>query len=29
VGLDARLINWSVRLLGAGIAPIYARIMRD
>jgi len=28
VGLDARLINWSVRLLGAGIAPIYARIMR-
>lgn len=29
VGLDARFINWSVRLLGAGIAPIYARIMRD
>jgi NADP-dependent 3-hydroxy acid dehydrogenase YdfG len=29
VGLDARLINWSVRLFGAGIAPIYARIMRD
>lgn len=29
VGLDARLINWSVRLLGAGIAPIYARIMRN
>ena len=27
VGLDARLINLAVRLLGAGIAPIYARIM--
>jgi len=29
VGLDARLINWSVRLFGAGVAPIYARIMRE
>lgn len=28
VGLDARMINLAVRLLGAGIAPIYRRIMR-
>jgi len=28
VGLDAKLINAAVRLLGGGIAPIYARIMR-
>jgi len=27
VGLDARMINFAVRLLGAGIAPIYRRIM--
>jgi len=27
VGLDAQLINFAVRLLGAGVAPIYARIM--
>jgi NADP-dependent 3-hydroxy acid dehydrogenase YdfG len=29
VGLDARLINFSVRLLGGGVAPIYAWLMRD
>jgi NADP-dependent 3-hydroxy acid dehydrogenase YdfG len=28
VGLDARMINLAVRLLGAGIAPVYRRIMR-
>jgi NAD(P)-dependent dehydrogenase (short-subunit alcohol dehydrogenase family) len=28
VGLDAKLINAAVRLLGGGVAPIYARIMR-
>lgn len=28
VGLDAKFINLAVRLLGAGVAPIYARIMR-
>jgi NADP-dependent 3-hydroxy acid dehydrogenase YdfG len=28
VGLDARLINVAARLLGSGLAPIYARIMR-
>jgi NADP-dependent 3-hydroxy acid dehydrogenase YdfG len=27
VGLDARLINLAVRVLGAGIAPVYARLM--
>jgi len=27
VGLDARMINLAARLLGAGIAPIYRRIM--
>jgi len=27
VGLDARLINFAVRVLGSGIAPIYRRIM--
>ena len=27
VGLDARLINFAVRLLGGGIAPIYRRLM--
>jgi NADP-dependent 3-hydroxy acid dehydrogenase YdfG len=27
VGLDARLINFAVRLLGSGIAPIYRRLM--
>lgn len=27
VGLDARMINLAVRLLGAGVAPIYRRIM--
>jgi NAD(P)-dependent dehydrogenase (short-subunit alcohol dehydrogenase family) len=29
VGLDAKLINLAVRVLGGGIAPIYARIMRS
>jgi NADP-dependent 3-hydroxy acid dehydrogenase YdfG len=29
VGLDARLINIVARLLGGGIAPIYAWLMRD
>jgi NADP-dependent 3-hydroxy acid dehydrogenase YdfG len=29
VGLDARLINFAVRLLGGGVAPIYAWLMRD
>jgi len=29
VGLDARLINFAARMLGGGIAPIYARLMRD
>ncbi len=28
VGLDAKLINAAVRLLGGGVAPIYGRIMR-
>jgi NAD(P)-dependent dehydrogenase (short-subunit alcohol dehydrogenase family) len=28
VGLDAKLINLAVRVLGGGVAPIYARIMR-
>lgn len=28
VGLDARLINFAVRLLGSATAPIYRRIMR-
>jgi len=28
VGLDAKFINLAVRVLGAGVAPIYARIMR-
>jgi NAD(P)-dependent dehydrogenase (short-subunit alcohol dehydrogenase family) len=28
VGIDAKLINAAVRLLGGGVAPIYARIMR-
>jgi endonuclease YncB( thermonuclease family) len=27
VGLDARLINFAVRLLGSGIAPVYRRLM--
>lgn len=27
VGLDARLINFAVRLLGGGIAPVYRRLM--
>jgi NADP-dependent 3-hydroxy acid dehydrogenase YdfG len=27
VGFDARLINFAVRLLGTGVAPIYQRIM--
>lgn len=27
VGLDARLINFVVRLLGSATAPIYRRIM--
>jgi hypothetical protein len=27
VGLDARLINLAVRLLGGGIAPVYRRLM--
>ena len=27
VGFDARMINFAVRLLGAGVAPIYRRIM--
>jgi NADP-dependent 3-hydroxy acid dehydrogenase YdfG len=27
VGLDARLINLAVRLLGSGIAPVYRRLM--
>jgi NADP-dependent 3-hydroxy acid dehydrogenase YdfG len=29
VGLDARIINWSVRLFGARVAPIFAWLMRD
>jgi NADP-dependent 3-hydroxy acid dehydrogenase YdfG len=29
VGLDARLINFAARLLGGGVAPIYARLMRE
>jgi len=29
VGVDARLINFVVRLLGGGVAPIYAWLMRD
>jgi NADP-dependent 3-hydroxy acid dehydrogenase YdfG len=29
VGLDAKLINVAVRLLGGGVAPIYARLMRE
>ncbi len=29
VGVDARLINFTVRLLGGGVAPIYAWLMRD
>jgi hypothetical protein len=29
VGVDARLINFAVRLLGAGVAPIYAWLMRE
>ncbi|RPI16058.1 MAG: SDR family oxidoreductase [Lysobacterales bacterium] len=29
VGLDARLVNAVVRLLGAGVAPIYARLTRE
>lgn len=29
VGLDARLINFAVRLLGGGVAPIYGRLMRE
>jgi NADP-dependent 3-hydroxy acid dehydrogenase YdfG len=29
VGLDARLVNAAVRLLGAGVAPIYARLTRE
>jgi NADP-dependent 3-hydroxy acid dehydrogenase YdfG len=28
VGFDARMVNLAARLLGAGIAPIYRRIMR-
>jgi len=28
VGLDARMINFAVRLLGSATAPIYRRIMR-
>jgi NADP-dependent 3-hydroxy acid dehydrogenase YdfG len=28
VGLDSRLINLAVRLLGSGVAPIFARIMK-
>jgi len=27
VGFDARMVNFAVRLLGAGVAPIYRRIM--
>jgi NADP-dependent 3-hydroxy acid dehydrogenase YdfG len=27
VGMDARMINFAARLLGAGVAPIYRRIM--
>jgi hypothetical protein len=27
VGFDARMINFAVRVLGAGVAPIYRRIM--
>lgn len=27
VGLDARMINYAVRLLGAGVAPVFRRIM--
>ena len=27
VGLDARLINFAVRLLGSGVAPVYRRLM--
>ena len=29
VGLDARLINLAVRLLGGAVAPIYARLAKD
>ncbi len=29
VGLDARFINFAVRLLGSGVAPIYAWLMRN
>jgi NAD(P)-dependent dehydrogenase (short-subunit alcohol dehydrogenase family) len=29
VGLDARLINLAVRLLGGAVAPLYARLARD
>jgi NADP-dependent 3-hydroxy acid dehydrogenase YdfG len=28
VGLDAKLINFAARILGEGLAPIYARIMK-
>jgi NADP-dependent 3-hydroxy acid dehydrogenase YdfG len=28
VGLDAKLINVAARILGAGLAPVYARIMK-
>ena len=28
VGLDARLINYAVRLLGSGVAPVFARLTR-
>ena len=28
VGLDARLINYTVRLLGSGVAPVFARLTR-
>jgi NADP-dependent 3-hydroxy acid dehydrogenase YdfG len=27
VGLDARMVNFAVRLFGAGVAPVYRRIM--
>jgi short-subunit dehydrogenase len=27
IGLDARMTNFAVRLLGAGVAPVYRRIM--
>jgi NADP-dependent 3-hydroxy acid dehydrogenase YdfG len=29
VGFDAKMINLAVRLLGGGVAPIFARLMRD